>query len=198
MQEALLAAAIDVARRRAAGQPARAGSSGWHPAAWPTSTAAMTPAAAGRSWPLRGPAAARTRPPGRDDTLILMFMCCHPSLTPALGHPAHAPRGRRPDHPRDRCRVPGPRGDHGPADQPGQGQDQGARASRSRSRRPISARNGCARCCTSSTCSSTRATPPAAVPSLARTDLSGEAIRLARVIHAAAARGRQRRPGCSR
>ncbi len=25
--------------------------------------------------------------PGRDDTLILMFMCCHPSLTPALAIP---------------------------------------------------------------------------------------------------------------
>jgi predicted RNA polymerase sigma factor len=26
-------------------------------------------------------------PPGRDDTLILMLMCCHPSLTPALAIP---------------------------------------------------------------------------------------------------------------
>jgi RNA polymerase sigma factor (sigma-70 family) len=26
-------------------------------------------------------------PPGRDDTLILMFMCCHPSLSPALAIP---------------------------------------------------------------------------------------------------------------
>jgi RNA polymerase sigma factor (sigma-70 family) len=32
-------------------------------------------------------AASPDRPPGRDDTLILMFMCCHPSLSPALAIP---------------------------------------------------------------------------------------------------------------
>jgi RNA polymerase sigma factor (sigma-70 family) len=32
-------------------------------------------------------AAAPDPPPDRDDTLILMFMCCHPSLTPALAIP---------------------------------------------------------------------------------------------------------------
>jgi RNA polymerase sigma factor (sigma-70 family) len=32
-------------------------------------------------------AASPDPPPGRDDTLILMFMCCHPSLTPALAIP---------------------------------------------------------------------------------------------------------------
>ena len=62
--------------------------------------------------------------PDHDDTLILMFMCCHPALTPALGHPAHAARGRRPDHARDRRGVPGSRGDDGPADQPGQAEHQ--------------------------------------------------------------------------
>jgi predicted RNA polymerase sigma factor len=35
------------------------------------------------SWSLTPPEPA----PGRDDTLILMFMCCHPSLTPASGIP---------------------------------------------------------------------------------------------------------------
>ncbi len=35
------------------------------------------------SWSAAGPG----RPSGRDDTLILMFMCCHPSLTPALAIP---------------------------------------------------------------------------------------------------------------
>jgi RNA polymerase sigma factor (sigma-70 family) len=35
------------------------------------------------SWSLAAPAPAS----GRDDTLILMFLCCHPSLTPALAIP---------------------------------------------------------------------------------------------------------------
>jgi predicted RNA polymerase sigma factor len=35
------------------------------------------------SWSLTPPEPA----PGRDDTLILMFMCCHPSLTPGSGIP---------------------------------------------------------------------------------------------------------------
>jgi RNA polymerase sigma factor (sigma-70 family) len=35
------------------------------------------------SWSVAGP----EPPSGRDDTLILMFLCCHPSLTPALAIP---------------------------------------------------------------------------------------------------------------
>ena len=35
------------------------------------------------SWSMTSP----DPPPGRDDTLILMFMCCHPSLSPALAIP---------------------------------------------------------------------------------------------------------------
>jgi RNA polymerase sigma factor (sigma-70 family) len=35
------------------------------------------------SWSMASP----DPPPGRDDTLILMFMCCHPSLSPALAIP---------------------------------------------------------------------------------------------------------------
>jgi RNA polymerase sigma factor (sigma-70 family) len=35
------------------------------------------------SWSVASP----ERPSGRDDTLILMFLCCHPSLTPALAIP---------------------------------------------------------------------------------------------------------------
>jgi RNA polymerase sigma factor (sigma-70 family) len=35
------------------------------------------------SWSVASPESA----PGRDDTLILMFLCCHPSLTPALAIP---------------------------------------------------------------------------------------------------------------
>src|SRR5260221_12911478 len=35
------------------------------------------------SWSVASP----DPPPGRDDTLILMFLCCHPSLSPALAIP---------------------------------------------------------------------------------------------------------------
>ena len=67
---------------------------------------------------------------------------------PGLADRADAPRGRRPDHRGDRPGVPGPRGDHDPADQPGQAADQGQRgavpdARRRRTRR--TARGGAAR-----------------------------------------------------
>ena len=40
------------------------------------------------SWSLAArPARCRARTTSRDDTLILMFMCCHPSLTPASAIP---------------------------------------------------------------------------------------------------------------
>ena len=73
------------------------------------------------------PAAARAGAGARaaDDTLALMFMCCHPALTPRLGDRADPARGRRPDHGRDRRRLPRPRGDDGAADQPRQADDQG-------------------------------------------------------------------------
>ena len=70
----------------------------------------------------------------RDDTLVLLFMCCHPALTPAVRDRAHAARGRRPDDRRDRERVPRARGDDGAADQPREAEHQDARASRSRCR----------------------------------------------------------------
>ena len=65
--------------------------------------------------------------PDTDDTLVLLFLCCHPTLTAASADRAHAARGRRPDHGRDRPRVPGPRGDHGGQDQPRQAAHQGRR-----------------------------------------------------------------------
>ena len=39
-----------------------------------------------------------------DDTLILLFMCCHPALSAGLADRAHAAGGRRPGH---RARSPG-------------------------------------------------------------------------------------------
>ena len=72
----------------------------------------------------------RTRGPRRwtmsaiaDDRLRLIFTCCHPALAhrrPGRAHPAHA---RRPDHRRDRPRVPGARGDDGAAPGAGEAQD---------------------------------------------------------------------------
>ena len=71
----------------------------------------------------RAGVAARRRPatsPSRTTRSILLFMCCHPALTPAVGDRADAARGRRPDHGRDRQRVPGARSDDGAAHQPRQ------------------------------------------------------------------------------
>ena len=51
-----------------------------------------------------------------------------PSVADArFGDRAHAPRGRRADHGRDRERVPRGRGDHGSANQQGEAADQGVR-----------------------------------------------------------------------
>ena len=55
---------------------------------------------------------------GEDDTLILMYMCCHPALTTSSAI-ALTLRGRFDDG-RDRARFPGAGRDHGPAHQPGQ------------------------------------------------------------------------------
>ena len=55
-----------------------------------------------------------------DDTLLLLFLCAHPGLTPRIGGRPDTARRRRSHHPRDRGRVHGARGDDGPADQQGQ------------------------------------------------------------------------------
>jgi predicted RNA polymerase sigma factor len=61
--------------------------------------------------------------PAADDTLALLFLCCHPALSPpsqvaltlrAVGGLTTAEIARR---------VPRPRDDHGATDQPGQGAD---------------------------------------------------------------------------
>ena len=67
--------------------------------------------------------------PDEDDTLTVLFMCCHPALTAGLGDRADAARRRRADDGRDRRRLPRGRGDDGAADQPRQAADHGPRAS---------------------------------------------------------------------
>ena len=64
-------------------------------------------------------------PSESDDSLILLFMCCHPALPPGLPDRAHAAGCWRADHGRGRSRVPCPRSDDDPADQPGQAAHQG-------------------------------------------------------------------------
>ena len=62
-------------------------------------------------------------------------MCCHPALTPASAIPLTLRAVGGLTTARDRGRVPRARGDDGPAHQPGQGDGQGVRTSRSRCRR---------------------------------------------------------------
>ena len=62
-----------------------------------------------------------------DDTLLLLFMCCHPSLAPASA--IEAAGCRRTDNARNRQRISGSRGDDGAADQSRQTADQGVRDS---------------------------------------------------------------------
>ncbi len=69
---------------------------------------------------------ARTTP-DHDDTLILLFMCCHPALSPAsqIALTLRAVGGLTTAEIARAFLVPG--GDHDPADQPGQAADQGER-----------------------------------------------------------------------
>ena len=60
-----------------------------------------------------------------DDRLRLIFTCCHPALAMEARVALTLAHGRRSDDARDRPRVPGAGGHDGPADHPGQGQDQG-------------------------------------------------------------------------
>ena len=68
-----------------------------------------------------------------------------------FGDRAHAPRGRRADHGRDRERVPRGRGDHGPADQQGEAADQGVRRAVPDADTRRAGRETALRCCASST-----------------------------------------------
>ena len=148
VQEALLAAADAVAARRRARQPARLADPrrrAAHDRSRPQRDRA--PAARDgrgherrRRRRRRAAAGSRQRRRIRTTRSILLFMCCHPALTPLVGDRADAARGRRPDDRRDRQRVPGARGDDGAADQPRQAEHQGVGRAVSRCRRATSAR----------------------------------------------------------
>ena len=184
VQEALLAAARHWPRDGVPDEPA-----GWlrhrrDTAADRPAAAASGPAARERGTGRRWSAAARDEPRSTgDDTLILLFLCCHPALTPAVGDRADAARRRRPDDRRDRPRLPRARGDDGAADQPRQGDDPRLRRARSRLPRPTRARRAPA-------LRAARALPDLqrGVREHARRrrcsaiELSGEAIRLTRLL----------------
>ncbi len=122
------------ARRRACSGPPtasprtrRAGCSRSRRGGWPTAGAARrrgATASARRRWRRASEPAA----PDADDTLTLLFMCCHPALSRAVADRADAARGGRPDDGGDRGRVPRARGDDGAAHQPRQAEHQAAGA----------------------------------------------------------------------
>ena len=130
VQEALLAAALHWPADGVPGEPARLADPDRRAAAdRPAAQRAGPPAPRGRRRGAAEPPAADV--PDRDDTLILLFMCCHPALTPAsaialtlraVGGLTTAEIAKR---------VPGAGGDDGPADQPGEAAHQGLRACRS-------------------------------------------------------------------
>ena len=60
-----------------------------------------------------------------EDTLILLFMCCHSALSSVLGDRADAAGGGRADHGGDCQCISGSRADDGAADQPCQASHQG-------------------------------------------------------------------------
>ena len=136
------------------------------------------------SWSMASP----DPPPGRDDTLILMFMCCHPSLSPALAIPLtlRAVGGLTTREIAAAFLVP--EATMAPADQPGQGQDQGVgRAVRAAA--PDERPERFAQVLHVLYLLFNEGYTTSSGPDLARTDLSGEAIRLARAIHAAVPAG---------
>ena len=105
-----------------------------------------------------------------DDRLRLIFTCCHPALPAGRPGGDDAARGVRADHGGDRPGLPHPAADGGAAHRPGEGEDQGRAASRTRCRGATRSPTGSRPCCTSSTWSSPRGTrPPRATRSSAPT-----------------------------
>ncbi len=139
---------------------------------------------------MQAPADAQVVPPPdagtqvqEDDTLVLLFMCCHRGADAAVGDRADAAGGRRPDDRRDRERVSRAGSDDGAAHQPRQTAHQDLRRSLSHAHRRRARPSASTPSCTCCISSSTRATRAPAGPSLHRSDLSNEAIRLTRAVH---------------
>ena len=93
-----------------------------------------------------------------DDQLRLIFTCCHPALAPESAIALTLRTLGRPDHARDRPRVPRPRADARPAARPGQEEDPRGRHPLRGARRRTGWPTGSRPCCACSTSCSTRAT----------------------------------------
>ena len=130
---------VDHRRPRAGGRStACAASARWPtaPGAWPTLDASSTPTEPRA----RGPRSAvrRRRPPAPDLHVL------PPGAGARGARGADAAHARRPDHGRDRPRLPGPRADDGPAPRPRQAQDRRRAASRTACRPTTSCPSACA------------------------------------------------------
>ena len=132
----------------------------------------------------RGPraSAGALRPRTQDDTLALLFLCCHPSLSAPsqLALTLRAVGGLTTAEIANAFLVP----EATMAQRISRAKQthQGRRHAASSCRRPPNGPSACASCCRCSTSSSTRATPRSARPTLQRADLTAEAIRLARLL----------------
>ncbi len=134
-----------------------------------------------------GDPAATTR--AGDDSLRLLFLCCHPSLTPAsqVALTLRAVGGLTTAEIAAAFLVPEATMAQRISRAKQRIREAGADLAMPAGRRAA----GAARlpCCTSCTSCSTRATPPRPGERLARDDLAGEAVRLVRELARAAARG---------
>ena len=138
-----------------------------------------------RRSPRRAEPPAADGEPTVDDTLLVAVPVLPSGADAGLGDRADPAGGRWPDHGRDRQRVPGARGHDGPADQPGQAADQerpacrsGCRPSGELAERLRSVLHVLYLIFNEGYASSVGA-------ELHRAELSGEAIRLTRMVHAA-------------
>ena len=117
-----------------------------------------------------------------DDRLRLIFTCCHPAPVAGRAGGAHAARGLRPHDRGDRAGLPDRARPRWRSASCAPRRRSATRAFPTRCRRRTSCRSGWTACCAWSTSCSTRATRRRRATSLTRDDLSGEAIRLGRLL----------------